>query len=166
MGYPPLLPEGLHQKTLDEVQILCVNAFPCSTSRARLLAGLWTLVNILATDGICGELWVGGSFLTQKLNPRDVDVVLKLADVTARSPTRAQAATLGWVSARNDVAKAKKRTLYGIDTYLFREQHVPNRRGYWLRRFGRDRRNHPKGIVVLQLDDVRSLSITRMLCGS
>ncbi len=85
LDYPPILPDGLHQKNLEEVQVLCVDAFPLSASRVRLMAGLRAMVDLLTTDGVSGNLWVDGSFLTKKLEPEDVDIT---APIWKRSKLR------------------------------------------------------------------------------
>lgn len=151
--YPPLLPGGLHPRTVEELPPLCVADFPLSTSRAGLMTGLRAMVDLLATDGIQGDLWVDGSFLTRKLEPEDVDVVLEVAATALRAATPVQVARLTWFSSRQRADVAQKRGQYFCDCYLFVEvPGMPSMRGYWLRQFGRDRSNNPKGIVVLQIN--------------
>ena len=151
--YPPLLADGLHPRTIEEVQALSVDAFPLSTSRARLMAGLRAMVDLLTADGIQGDLWVDGSFLTGKIDPEDIDVVLELSLATANGATPDQADRLRWLTSQADADVAQKRNDYACDCYAFLEvPGIPSNRGYWLRQFGRDRSNTPKGIVVLQIN--------------
>jgi len=47
-----------------------------STSRPNLMCNLQIVVRALVDAGIQGELWVGNSFVTKKINPEDVDLFL------------------------------------------------------------------------------------------
>ena len=115
--FPPLLPDGLHPRTLDEVQALCVNAFPLSQSRPRLLTGLRALVQALSEDGFRADLWVDGSFVTGKLNPADIDVVLHISP--ADDLTEAQWARIASFISVNFRARVKDE--YGCDFYFILE---------------------------------------------
>jgi hypothetical protein len=81
--FPPLLPPGYHQLTLDLLKLLCADAFEGS-ERAYLFYHLEQLVQDLLAMKLCCEIWVDGSFLTSKGNPSDIDVIIKFDyDVTA-----------------------------------------------------------------------------------
>jgi hypothetical protein len=67
--FPPLLPEGLHPTTIAELRELCVAGFPLSNGRERIMAGLEAVVQRLEQEGIVGDLWVDGSFMTQAIEP-------------------------------------------------------------------------------------------------
>ena len=151
--YLPLLADGLHPKTPEELQALCVDGIPLSMSRARLMAGLRAMIDLLTADGICGDLWVDGSFLTEKLEPEDIDVVLEVTAAMLTGATRPQADRLTWFSSRNNTDVEQKRRDYSCDCYFFWEAPgLKSMRAYWLRQFGRDCSNNPKGIVVLQIN--------------
>ena len=64
--------------TVAQLRSLCVTAFPLSTTRADVMEGLQSVVGRLERERVYGELWIDGSFLTNKINPNDVDVVLPL----------------------------------------------------------------------------------------
>lgn len=64
-----LLPAGIHSTTWAEF----VFRFGVSARRQRLLAGLHAALVHLAEAG-CQRVLVGGSFVTTKVNPKDVDV--------------------------------------------------------------------------------------------
>jgi hypothetical protein len=51
---------------------------PLSASRRVIFTGLVTFVQTLEAAKVPGELWLDGSFLTEKINPKDVDVILKV----------------------------------------------------------------------------------------
>ena len=64
--------------TLIEVRQLCVDNFPNSETREPVMNGLEYVVYRLTEAGICGDLWVDGSFLTEKIDPNDVDLLLHI----------------------------------------------------------------------------------------
>lgn len=144
--YPPILGDGLHSKTLEEIAVLCVDAFPLSASRTRLMVGLRAMVGLLTADGIRGNLWIDGSFVTKKLEPDDVDVVLEISEPTEITPE--QKNRLKWFASRQPADVAQKRADYWCDCYVT----LSSSHDYWLRQFGRDRIANPKGIIVLHIN--------------
>src|SRR5688572_7068176 len=74
--YPPLLQPGLHAMTLQQVHDACVAPFPLSVRRPMIFQGLTDFFTELSNGGIAGVAWVNGSFLTEKLDPDDCDLVL------------------------------------------------------------------------------------------
>ena len=61
---------------LSRLKALAVDAFPASTERPRIFAELERLAADIEAHRLIGELWVDGSFLTQKVTPEpdDIDV--------------------------------------------------------------------------------------------
>src|SRR5688572_17509862 len=76
--FPPLLQPGHHQMATDQIRALCVVQFPNSKTRTRLMAGLEQVMGMLESFDVEGELWIDGSFVTQKSDPEDVDLVLRV----------------------------------------------------------------------------------------
>ncbi len=74
--YPPLLKLGFHQKTLEELREMCVNSFPTSKIRTTIMDNLEIIINELIKNKVEGEVWVDGSFLTEKIEPEDSDILL------------------------------------------------------------------------------------------
>ncbi len=64
----PILPEGIHPATLEEVQL----AFATNVRRNLLFSGLVRGAGNLADAG-CRSLFLDGSFVTGKPNPGDYD---------------------------------------------------------------------------------------------
>ena len=150
MDFPALLPHGLHPTTWAVLEAMCVKGIPLSTSRPTLLAGLRALVDRLVAEGVTGELWVDGSFLTQKIDPADVDIVLHLSPTTFTSGTATLQDLLRRIGSRDAAIRADVRSQYHCDSYLcFDVPPVP--RAYWEGQFGRDRDGKPKGIAVLSI---------------
>lgn len=65
----PLLPPGIHNATLDEVE----RAFATTGHRRWLFSGLVRLLADLAAAG-CRCVFLNGSFVTGKTRPRDFDI--------------------------------------------------------------------------------------------
>ena len=74
--FPPLLGPGLHPFSWLELRAACVDAFPLSQTRLEIFTGLEEVIRELQRLGITGELWLDGSFLTRKIDPDDIDLVL------------------------------------------------------------------------------------------
>lgn len=150
MDFPALLPQGLHPKTWAEIEAMCVTGIPLSTSRPTLLAGLRALVDRLVAEGVVGDLWIDGSFVTQKLEPADVDIVLHLSPATFTGGTPTMQDFLRWIGSSDLAVRAQVKAQYHCDSYLcFDVPPVP--RDYWERQFGRDRDGNLKGIAVLPI---------------
>jgi hypothetical protein len=150
--FPPLLPDGLHGMTWGDIVTLCADGFPLPTTRAGLIAGLRRLVDDICACPLDGDMWLDGSFLTEKIDPDDVDLVFRIEEAALIAPTPPQEALLqrlGQSECRND---------YGCDTYVFCDVPVGHPwhpgfdiRAYWLRLFGTNRSDEPKGIAVLSV---------------
>lgn len=74
--FPALLIPGMHALTLDELFALAVAPYPNDERRADLFQKLTTWADALKAIGISGQLWLDGSFLTEKPGPGDIDCVL------------------------------------------------------------------------------------------
>lgn len=68
--------------SLGDLEKLCVqsNMFRTSNTRSTIMQGLRHVVDTLSNEAIPGEVWVDGSFLTKKIDPADVDILLSVRD--------------------------------------------------------------------------------------
>lgn len=150
--FPNLFPLGFHALSLADVEQRCVRTFPLSTSRPAIFEGLRYFVERLVGDGVVGDLWLDGSFLTEKINPKDVDVVLRIDEKVYNSGTPEQRGAVDWVIANQKLTL--KCDSYALIEYP--EGHVLHDEGrwwysYWHRQWGFSREEDPKGIVVVSL---------------
>lgn len=78
--YPPLLAPGRHVMTLAEIEAICVHRFngAARSKREKLFYGLEELVQNLLQVGLKCSAFVDGSFLTEKQDPDDVDVLINI----------------------------------------------------------------------------------------
>lgn len=80
--FPPLLEFGFHLMSEGDLRLLTVEMFPLSATRPVLWESLEWLTAELRRRDIWGTLWIDGSFLTEKIDPDDIDFVLMVeADV-------------------------------------------------------------------------------------
>jgi hypothetical protein len=115
--------------------------------------GLDKLVAMLQAERIQGEFWVNGSFLTEKMNPRDSDVVLCLSDTFFSSATPTQKTLVQWFH------NADLKPGYLCDSYVHVDYPVGHplyatgdvMRSYWKRQYSFSRRVEFKGVAVLTL---------------
>lgn len=148
-----MLSLGWHRLPIIELRKLCVDRFPLSNTRERIMQGLEEIIRRLRAKGIVGELWVNGSFLTEKINPADVDAVLFINETFLENATTEQVEEIGWVN-------SNLKDSLCCDSYVSIEypqshpQHPQGEywRAYWTRQWGFDREDNPvKGIAVVSL---------------
>lgn len=144
--------------SIGDVRFLCVDRFPDSGTRNDIMMGLEAVVIKLRESEIPGELWVDGSFITEKQNPDDVDLVFRFNGESADGASSSQIEILKWFG-------SNLKTEYRCDSYLipnFPEAH-PNywlseyQYAYWMRQWGFDSENNVKGFAVISFgvnDDV------------
>jgi hypothetical protein len=77
--YTCLLEIGRHTVSLASLESLCVGPFPKSRNRPMLMTGISGFIALLKERNVSGEVWVGGSFLTEKPEPADIDLVLSIS---------------------------------------------------------------------------------------
>src|SRR5437762_2503951 len=110
--FPPLLPVGLHEKTMIQLRDLCVNGFvDRAIRREPIMAGLDAMVKKLIEGGISGQLWVDGSFLTCKSEPDDVDLLLHVTASFIEKCDAGSKQLLAWFSGQQQEA-------YSCHTFL------------------------------------------------
>ena len=70
-----LLPIGVHPCDEDTFSELLVDRFPSTSTRPAIRDGFFDLRRRAVAHGLCATQWVGGSYVSTKTNPGDVDVV-------------------------------------------------------------------------------------------
>ena len=151
--YPPLLPVGLHVVSVTQLVNLCVTPFPLSSTRKNIMHGLQKVLDRLDWAGVEAEVWVNGSFLTQKMDPEDSDIAVRVSYNVYESGTAEQRAVLDWLG--NEDLKPD----YLCHSFFWVEWPVSHpmywvgeyERAYWLRQWGFSRGEEYKGIAVVKL---------------
>jgi hypothetical protein len=149
----PLLAPGRHSMELGELRVLTVVRFPHSHRRPMLFPELERLVDDLNARNVVCELWVDGSFLTEKEEPDDIDLsfsafatALDALDNTSRN----------WI-----LANFNGRKLYSpmLDTYICVRFALDDpRRGadgtdYWAEKWGVGWDGRLTGYAVVKLGE-------------
>jgi hypothetical protein len=96
VGFRPLLPAGIHQSDWAGLNRLCVDYFPTSTTRPRLMSTVAMLARLITESSIPSRLWVGGDFLTERQNPHDCIVSLVLVESVHGSLSNNQREFFDW----------------------------------------------------------------------
>ena len=147
-----LLPPGRMRVTEDEFHSMFVEAFPASKVREQLF-DQWVRHRLALQSMLPLQAqWIDGSFVTDKVDPGDVDLVC-MFDGPALDLVPPSTQAIAQLMLSGSSTKA----IWGIDTYVlasYPEEH-PNhefylmRRGYWDRWFGRVRgdENATKGYL-------------------
>jgi hypothetical protein len=145
---------GLHPMAQSDLEATFVTAFPYSSTRGDIMKGYKKhSQEVLTLVGPCEQL-LDGSFVTNKNDPGDVDMVLFVDATVIDNLNPAQRAELFALA-----AGPRTKATHMCDAYFcltFPETHPQfaqfrQMRKYWMGEFGFDRSEVPKGIVQIQL---------------
>ncbi len=149
--FPPLLPGGFWPMSLTEMRAKCVGAFPFSRSRHLIFDGIEHLITRLSTADIAGELWIDGSFVTEKLDPGDADILVRVSSQIYDNDPKKRL-VVGWATDPNRLSDHRCDSYRWIE---YRRGHPAfalseDDRKYWSDWFGHSRAGVSKGIVVIE----------------
>ncbi|TCW00426.1 DUF6932 family protein [Biostraticola tofi] len=152
--FPPLFTPGFHDVLDYDLKVLCVDRFPSSTRRGMLYCNyvqLTSQIRSINSQFKCFlELWVDGSFTTEKPEPDDIDLLL-VADYHALNTVPPMFQSQLELLVDRDYIKQN----YSIDLLLLYKNNpssnYENDRMYWRGCFGYDRNEHPKGLARVTL---------------
>lgn len=149
--FPPLFPPGCHDlASADELEDHFVSAFENQERRRYLVERLRALLVWLETSiRIEWEVWLDGSFCTEKEEPEDIDIAFfyRASDLDALPP---EAMAVGEFLA-SQTGHHTLRLRYECDCYFLPREDEDNR-SYWRGWFGYTRDESPKGIPRLWLN--------------
>jgi len=94
---PPLLPAGEHPFDLEQLKAITVYNFPLSTTRREVFSGFERLIRDLRGVQILGDVVIDGSFLTEEINPDDIDFALCVAPEFYATCSPEQRKILEWI---------------------------------------------------------------------
>lgn len=143
--YPPLLTSGIHVKTLDDIKAICVYNFVNTLRRMLIYEKFCEFLSILSQFHIWFEIWIDGSFVTEKEEPDDIDVVI-FAKKTEINNLTAYYKNSFWLLISRDCKK-----LYLTDAYFATIEDYSSR-SYWRGWFGFTREEKPKGMIKLEVN--------------
>lgn len=155
------LTPGIHTYNINEFKQQFVSSFTNSTTRTTIYANfiLWLKQVIKVVPP--RYLWLDGSYLTNKIDPNDLDLIMFYYPEDIQSEQ--QALDLGELIHRD----SRK---HDCDAYLcYSLEHWPPERlaaipdqskimqRYWMGQFGFDRERQPKGMVQIDRDELLSI---------
>ena len=137
-----LINPGIHEMDMDDFHISFVKQFTTSQRRQMF------------KDFNIYEIWIDGSYVTEKINPNDVDIVIffsvedfirvsKIWDVIRKDAVNIDPYCAVAVTEENK----QKLSSADINTII-------NKRNYWKGQFGFDREDRPKGIINIKADNI------------
>lgn len=152
--FPPLLTPGQHPMKLPDLRAMCAAAFGSSSTRAQIMDGLERLVGEVQAAGLQGEAWINGSFLTQKMNPVDADLVFMFDVTTIGEPTPGKSQMLQYLATAGHFKPTHMCDAYVVVYWPTGHPHhakfVPLF-DYWNHQWGFDRNKAPKGYAVVRV---------------
>jgi hypothetical protein len=154
----PLLEPGTHLLSIKQVQELCVEKFSLSTKRKVIYEGFCKIVNQLRELKIPCELIVDGSFLTEEIEPDDIDFAVVVSPEFYDGCTAEQRVLIEWI--RDDFSI---RDTHLCDCYLcveWPEDHELyfeglQNRAYWIAWYSKSKLfKRDRGIAIISLMNV------------
>ncbi|MFL5385504.1 MAG: DUF6932 family protein [Longimicrobiaceae bacterium] len=146
--YPPLLAPGFHRVKEEELAALFVDSFSSPDRRRRLLARFHALIDHVREWNIPCDVWIDGSFATEKPDPQDVDALFVFDGEAVNRASSELHAAMSAVFGREGHRDTKLR--YGCDAYMVINQDEQTR-SYWRGWFAFTRSDEPKGVPVLRV---------------
>lgn len=152
--HPPLLAPGRHYVDLVGVENLCVRAFDDRRAREALFFKFEEAVQAFARAMIPCEFWIDGSFVTRKMDPKDVDLAIKIDVEVSDALTPTQLALVDRANSEHFID--------GVDSFVFvsyPRDHVlfssaGNEKESWAEQWGLEHSERwLKGMLVLRLGE-------------
>lgn len=146
--YPPLLTVGFQDLKIEELEQIFLLPFPSSITRANILVEFKLWIKKVKKLKVKCEIWIDGSFATEKIDPQDIDVVLFIngSDIRKLSSEK----KLGLETLTNQRLTEQQRKEAICDSYLSFSEDVFDRR-FWEKTFGKSRGEIPKGIFRMYI---------------
>ncbi|MFP4976368.1 DUF6932 family protein [Paenibacillus sp. CN-4] len=156
---------GIHQYNIEEFEQQFVRDFTGSTQRPIIYENFKYWLGQLLQIKVPRYIWLDGSFLTRKLDPNDIDLVVFYGPEDIESEEEAEK-ILYIIS---NLSREFRCDAYFCLTFKHwdeaEQQRVdPNqatRETYWMGQFAFDRSREPKGMVEIMKDEL----LSKMMIG-
>lgn len=143
--FTPILSAGFHDYDEAKLEKDFLYAFPGSITRDKLVKGLNKYINCLKAIQIPFELWIDGSFVTNKMDPNDIDLLIIASKQKCDMlPSDKQALFSELIN------NPKAKTNFYCDVFFCVAEDEPHK-SYWRGWFGFSRKELPKGIVRMKV---------------
>jgi len=140
MDFPPLFNAGFHEISLDDFEEIFVTSFQNKNRRRYLMNRFFAFIESFEEIGINAEIWIDGSFSTQKEEPNDIDILFIVDEMEVN-----QLAPESQNSLTNLFDRNESKIRYCCDLFLITSNNF-DIRSYWRGWFGFSRNEAPKGI--------------------
>jgi len=140
-----LLPVGFHPTDLPGLRRLCVDYFPGSSQRPRLMEAAELIVSLINRSSIPARLWIDGSFLTEDPEPDHFCLTMVLVESVFRSLSAEQHDFFEWFRAAS-LFEEHGCENYGIVIDAEREDYEILQE-YWMRQYRFDRGRQSRGVA-------------------
>lgn len=145
MEYKPLYQAGFKDVNQADLRKVLVEPFENPDRREYLLTRFEALLDRFRETGISSEVWIDGSFSTEKPEPGDIDMIFFVdGQIVNNLPPEKQ----NILKELNDRNMSSIR--YKCDVFIVPNQDV-NARSYWRGWFGFSRNEEPKGIIRIAI---------------
>lgn len=145
MSHKPLLAPGLHDIEENDLDNHFLSGFAGSTTRTQLVQNLKRYLQALRQYGIRFEIWIDGSFATDKRDPNDIDLIVFASEAEVSALPAHTKVSLASLFDRVNIKHA-----LGCDV-LFAVAEDQSVRSYWRGWYGFDRNEEPKGIARIKV---------------
>lgn len=153
LEFPPLLAVGFHDFSLEKLRQVCVDCFSASTTRSFIAEEFTKLVDELTAVKVPCELWLDGSYFTEKIDPEDIDFIVRIRGEVVDAATPEQLAVLNLLNSDLTARRCHSFVHLEWDSSDSRHSFGEWMKAYWLRQWGfaRDERTM-KGIAVMKFE--------------
>jgi hypothetical protein len=134
------LPHGLHRCSLQEVEVAFVSQFQSSSSRKQLMNSLKLFYAKWKAFPHFDRMVLDGSFVTNKENPNDIDLIVVLKPSVLHDPMSG-----AFVGQMSDRASIKHQ--YSIDAFPVIDEGTEY--NDWVSYFIVDRQSNVRGLLVI-----------------
>jgi len=141
MEFKPLLEAGIHDITKNDLLNHFVTPFTKQDKRLKLIERFNYLFEKVEGIGISFEVWINGSFVTDKEEPNDIDVAF-FFDPKVANELPADKKLIFQEVANNSFSKYR----YNCDVYFLPNDRA-DLRSYWRGWFGFTRTEKAKGFA-------------------
>lgn len=143
MEFEPLYPAGFHDITIDSLEDIFVVPFADNDRRKYLTERFRAFIEKFSELGLRAEIWLDGSYSTQKPEPVDMDILI-VFDYNEVNQLPIGKKPLLQELFNRELSKIR----YSIDLLLLPSNDIDHR-SYWRGWFGFSRTEQPKGIPRL-----------------
>lgn len=152
------LTPGIHSYTISNFEKQFIDHFPSSRTRKKLYINFKKWLRKVSKIQTPRFIWLDGSYITEKSNPNDIDLVIFYRPEQIKSEKEAQ---------KINILVHHTSRAYGCDAYVaFDLEHLPQDVAnqhyhpqsimvkYWMGQFAFDRNQNPKGMVKLGQEEI------------